>query len=66
MEYKGVKIELFEKEKFVVSKDYASQTEYTVGRTNGLVFAAKSRYGLSYALLATDALEGAKNLIDRR
>ncbi len=64
MEYKGVEISLHEKEKFLVSQDYSSPTEYTVGRDNGLVFAAKSKYGFSFALTAVDALEGAKKLID--
>lgn len=41
--------------------------DYTVKRgTKGLVFCAESRYGVSYALNSTEALEGAKKLIDAK
>jgi hypothetical protein len=68
MEYRGVKIELSERigTQVLVSNDYQSPVEYTVTRKSGFIFAAKCKYGLSFAINASDALEGAKKLIDQK
>lgn len=68
MEYRGVAITLseFKNTTIKVSQDYKSPVEYTVNRAKGLVFSAKSKYGLSFAINSADALEGAKKLIDEK
>jgi len=56
--YKGVAITMNESKNF-------NEGEFTVTKTDGLVFKAESEYGKSYASDPETALTGAKSQIDK-
>ena len=63
MEYRGTEIKLFETSTVLVD-DKGSQ-KYEVNRTDGLIFVASSKYGVSYTTNPETSLAGAKSLIDQ-
>jgi hypothetical protein len=61
MEYRGIEIQLSEAKTYMVDVE---DQDYTVERSDGLVYQASSKYGSSYATNPQDALTGAQKQID--
>lgn len=64
MQYKNVEITISESTKFF-NKNPKTDSEFVVSRKNGMIFAASSVFGKTYAVHPEMALDLMKTLIDQ-